>query len=39
MKKDFLNKLITGVGIILGSSSLYAGDMGPANTAHNWTGL
>jgi len=39
MKKAFLNKLITGVGIILGSSSLYAGDMGPANTAHNWTGL
>lgn len=38
MKKDFLNKLVSA-GILLASSQLFAGGMGPVNPAHNWTGL
>ncbi len=39
MKKDFLGTIITSLAIIAGTSSLYAGGMGPINKVHNWTGF
>lgn len=40
MQKDLLKKINTVIPFLLGSTLVYAGDMGPVSTpSHNWTGF